>query len=431
MENFKSIALAVLVVASLVQSYLLAFSSPNYDPIIQTEYVETSWDGPQTTLAELTVPDQMIVHFGNDGHTVLPIGHQFYNMIYYDFLVRRSFDNLRRVNLVAAGINWEEIRNTRPGLEIRFKESVPLGLLTNTMQIREDSTDEDEYISRIWIFLDENGEDVQTYFFTETPGTVLHAGNSDLTVRDVENRIKLGTHLPAYYTENGEYYLPEEDLEIPRVELAYSTVTQEQLKRSLFPDPGMARYLFEREGAQIYTDGKRGLQMENERRWFVYSDPVSSPVESEPEVIENIQTAVKFINRHGGWHGSYLFSKVNPKYAFGQQTIMFRQYWGNYPILTAEGSNQDFGYIRISMERGIVSGYERSLVNLNSENAEKSGVVLPGGEVLLEKIKESGVNPVSVFPAYEAEVKEETVELVPKWAMELSDGTYQFLSLFP
>ncbi|WP_010279104.1 YycH family regulatory protein [Paenibacillus senegalensis] len=428
METFKSIALVVLVAASLVQSYLLAFSSPNYDPMSQIEYVETGWDGPQLAMGELMAPDQMVIHFGNERHTVLAIGHQFYNMIYYDFVTKRSFDQLRRVNLSSSDLNWVEIRNQRPGIELRFQEAVPLGLLTNTIQIRDDTVPEDEYISRIWLFLDPNGEDVQAYFFPGTSGMVWHAGSTDITVRELENRIRLGTHLPSYSTENGQLYLPDVDLELPAAEISYSMINQEQIKRSLFPDPGMVRYLFERDGAQIYTDGKRGLQMEEQRHWFVYSDPVSSPQsETQPEVIENLQNAVKFVNRHGGWNGDYLLSQVSPRYSTGQQTIIFRQYWGQYPILTNEQGVPSFGHIRVSMERGIVSGFERSLLNLDLDSAEKTMAVLTGGEALQERVKQSGFSPVSVVPAYEAEIHEEAIQLVPRWAMKLSDGSYRFL----
>lgn len=427
-ETFKSIALVVLVAASLLQSYLLAFSSPNYDPMSQTEYVETGWDGPQMAMGELLAPDQLVIHFGNERHTVLSIGHQFYNMIYYDFATKRSFDQLRRINLSASNINWAEIRNQRPGMELRFQEAVPLGLLANTMQIRDDSVPEDEYVSRVWLFVDSNGEDVHAYFFTATAGMVWYAGSTDITVRELENRIRLGTHLPSYSTENGQLYLPDVDLELPAADIAYSMVNQEQIKRSLFPDPGMVRYLFERDGAQIYTDGKRGLQMEEERNWFVYSDPVSSPqTESQPEVIENIQDAVKFVNRHGGWNGDYLLSQISPRYSTGQQSIEFRQYWGQYPILTDEQLAPSFGYIRVSMERGIVSGFERSLLNLSLTSDEKSIAVLPGGDALRERVRQSGFNPVSVFPAYEAVIHEESIRLVPKWAMKLTDGSYRFL----
>lgn len=427
-EMLKSIALVVLVAASLIQSYLLAFSSPNYDPINQTEYVETGWDGPQKAMSDLIAPDQLILHFGNEQHTVLTRGHQFYEMIYYDFVTKRSFDQMRRVQTSAANLNWAEIRSQRVGMELRFQDAVPLGLLANTMLIRDDSIAEDEYINRIWLFVDEDGEDVHAYFFTGSSGVVWYAGDTDITVRELENRVRLGTHLPDFTTENGLLYLPEVDLELPAAEMTYTMTNQEILKRSLFPDPGMVRYLFERDGAQIFTDGKRGLQMEEERHWFVYSDPVSSPqTENDPEIIGNLQNAVKFINRHGGWNGDYLISEISPKYSTGQQTIVFRQYWGQYPVLTEPQTELPFGHIRVSMERGIVSGFERSLLNVNFSSAEKSIVVLQGGDALRARVEQSGYNPVSVFPAYEAVIQEESIRFLPRWAVKLSDGSMRLL----
>ncbi|SHE15078.1 Two-component system yycF/yycG regulatory protein yycH [Chlamydia abortus] len=424
MEKAKTVALVVLVAASLVQSYLLAYSSPNYEPINQMEYVDSGLDGPPAALADLILPEQMIIHFGNKQHTVLPYGHQFYNMVYSDLLKQRSFENLRRTNLPASYLDWDLIRDTRPGIEIRFKEAVPIGTLKSIMKIKEDFTVEDVGISKIWIY--ESKEEVKTYFLSDSPEIVYEAVQSDLTVKELENKIGLGAHLPAYYPDSRhDYYLPAVDLQMVQYKVPFNIFTEDQLKRSLFPDPGMARFLFERDGAQIYTDGKRGLQVRNGDHWFSYSDPVSVPVESRAETKENLTNAVKFINRHGGWNSDYLFSRVSPNYAFGPQTFEFRQYVGGYPVMNTEQSS--FGYIKIVMQKGVISNYERSMINMDIGLAEKSAYRLPGGDALATMLEQSGLNPVAVYPAYQATLGDEKIHLVPQWAVELQDGTYRFL----
>ncbi|GIP35992.1 hypothetical protein J2TS4_52020 [Paenibacillus sp. J2TS4] len=424
MERAKSIALAVLVAASLVQSYLLAYSSPNYDPVNQMEYVDSGLTGPSAALADLILPEQMILHFGNKNHTVLPYGHQFYNMVYNDVVKQQSFDGLRRSTPSSNYLDWELIRDSRPGIEIRFKEAVPLGSLKNVMQIKEDLTLDDTDISKIWIYL--NKEEVKVYFFTTSPGLILEASKTDLTAKEIENKIGLGAYMPAYSpSELGDFYLPAADLDMVQYQVPYSVFTQEQLKHSLFPDPGMARFLFERDGAQIYTDGKRGLQVENDGRWFSYSDPISVPVESKADTKENLGNAVKFINRNGGWNNGFVYSRVSPNHAYGPQTFEFRQYIGSYPVINTGQNN--FGYIKAVMQQGVVSNYERSMINMEVELAEKKEARLPGGESLTSILARSGLSPEAVFPAYRAVLSEQVIDLIPVWAVELPDGTHQFL----
>ena len=85
--------------------------------------------------------------------------------------------------------------------------------------------------------------------------------------------------------------------------------TPEQLQKSLFVDPGTSRNLLDRDGTEIYTDGKRGLQIYHGRHWMSYSDPVA-PVETNAASQESLLVAVEFINRHGGWDGDYLMSEI-------------------------------------------------------------------------------------------------------------------------
>lgn len=84
------------------------------------------------------------------------------------------------------------------------------------------------------------------------------------------------------------------------------------MKQSLFVDPGITRYLKERDGSEIYTDSKRGFQLNRDLRWITYSDPVA-PVESKSEVLENLLAGIKFINQHIGWDGKYMVARTPQK----------------------------------------------------------------------------------------------------------------------
>jgi regulatory protein YycH of two-component signal transduction system YycFG len=431
-SRLKTVILILLVLGSLVQTYLLVYSSPKFEPINQTEYVTTELDGTQAQVTDLLFPEQIILHLGNKRHTVLPMNHLFYKMIYDDFLKKREFGGFRKVSSLASFVNWEEVRNNHQGFEVRFKEGIPLTLLKGILQIKEDSPVDNDVINRVWIYIkDSSKEEVKSYFFSDSTNTLYESVKADVDAKNVERYVGLGEYLGTltpYHTLNGDYYLPDTPIAGSNMQVPYTQFTADQLKRNLFADPAMTRSVPVKDGSQIFYDGKRGLQLKADQHLFTYTDPIITPAESKNDIRENLGSAVQFINQHGGWNSSYLYSQLIEKPSGGPQNLVFRQYVNSYPVINAK--QDSLGFIRIELQKGVVSSYERSLVNLNLRTPEMKETSLVGGKDLDALIAAYPDRAAiqDVFPAYQAVVvNDQTVELVLRWAVELRDGTHDFL----
>jgi regulatory protein YycH of two-component signal transduction system YycFG len=428
MERIKSVVLTVLVIVSLIQSYFLAYSSPKFENVVQTDYVQNEIIGTQAELQDVLFPEQIILHSGNNTHTLLPLSLQFYHMIYDNFLKRKLYDGFRMSDTATLNVNWDVIRKQSKGIELRFKEGIPLSVLQNILQIKPDNPLADDIISRIWIYVIDNTDQVRTFFFSDKNSVVFEAVKVDISASDVHKYVALGQYLTPYHTVTGDYYLPDKPLTMARIQTSYTEFTADQLKRSLFVDPSMTRYLVERDGTKIYTDGKRGLQLKDDTHWMNYSDPISTPVEISNDLNENLLSSIRFINQHGGWNGSYIYSRMSSDLNKGPQTFEFRQYVDNFPLIGLTPST--FGYIKLVLQRGVVSIYERSLINIDDKQVVKTESILPGGKILDDMIRDyaKSLDIVSVFPSYQVIVmKGKKVDLVPRWAVELKDGTTEFL----
>lgn len=426
MERVKSIVLALLVASSLLQTYLLAYSQPEFDPIPRNEYVEAEMLGTQEELEQLVFPHEMILHQGDRRHQVLYPEFQFYNMI-FDKIKQRTFTGFRRINNV---VNWNRLRNSQPGLEIRFKDAVPFDLLRNTMQLSADSLLAPPKIGTIWITMQPGEEEVRTYFLTDSEFGVFEATQADLTVRDVEEFIGFGEFMPEYSAESaGKYYIPEVATEWSGIRYNYALYRPEQLQKSLFVDPAVSRIPLEIDFAEIYTDGKVGLQIYHQQHWMNYTDPVPT-VEHTVIEQESLSSAVTFINRHGGWNGSYLL--VDSQVA-EHHTVLFRQYAAartNAPALPiVSASDQRFGYIELVLQNGTVTNFERSLIYFDEEQVETFRSTLSGGKTLRMQLDQHPKHDMieHVFPAYVPTVKDDYVELKPAWAIELENGEMELL----
>ncbi|UKS25984.1 two-component system activity regulator YycH [Paenibacillus sp. HWE-109] len=426
-ESLKSIFLVVLIGSSLYQSFLLAsYNPPKIEPIQQSNYVQTETLGKQAELQDMLFPDQIIVHLGNQQHSVLYPSNYYYTRL-LDNIKQRSFKGFRKTSMYLVNVNWEEVRSKQQGVEIRFRDGIPFTVLQQLLRIEGELPPDNDKVTRIWIYSKGNNEDVRAFFFTDSPGVGYEVIGADFTSKDVENFAAFGDLTNLYRTTNGgDYYLPLKPLRLPNYTFTYSLLTADQLKQSFFVDPGITRYLKERDGSEIYTDSKRGFQLNRDLRWITYSDPVA-PVESKSEVLVNLLAGVKFINQHIGWDGKYVVSQTPEKQLLDNQTFTFRQFYESLPILTAQPDG--FGTMKMQVQKGIISGFERSMVIPDLKTAQRRDAELISGEALEERLQyyQRKSSIVSIFPAYRPVVSDKTVTLSASWALELRDGTYDFI----
>jgi regulatory protein YycH of two-component signal transduction system YycFG len=426
-DKLKTLALVLLIAGSLFQSYLLAYSSPNLDPILQSNYVQTETLGAQNQLEDMLFPDQIIVHMGSDLHTVLyPSSYSYDSLL--DNIKKRRIEGFRKTTPFVSAINWDTVKNKEQGVEIRFRDGIPINVLQKVLQIKGDLPADNDIITRIWIFANGDKEDIRTFLFTDSPSVNYEVIKADFTSKDVEKFVSnYGNMMDLYQPGNGDYYLPVKPIRVKGYTFKYTQFTAEQLKRSLFVDPGITRNLKERDGSEIYTDAKRGLQIKKDQRWFSYSDPVAS-VESNNDVSGNLMAGVQFVNQHGGWDGRYTLARTPQRQSFSNQMFLFRQYYDSFPIVSSP-MNEGFGTIKLIVQKGIVSMYERSMIIPDSKSVTNVIVELPSAGELATRLQnyQRAASIVSIFPAYRPFIKEDSVVLAPAWALELRDGTIDYI----
>jgi len=428
-EKMKSAVLTILVVASLVQTFILAFGSPKLDQLLPTTYVPTEVGGTQMELAELLIPRQLIIHLGDGQHRVIAPNspqQQFYKMIFHDFLQKRRFEVLRKLTPTQlALLNVGRIRNSNPGIEVVFDQALPLASLQRVLDVRADGLDNPPDIKRILLYADTTTGEPEAYFFTEVEG-LIYAARTDMDINEVQKNVAFGQYLTPYTPQYLGYYLPDEAIPVVRYKYTYTQFTADDLKRSLFVDPSIVKNLQEKDGSQIYTDAKRGLQLQNDKHWLIYTDPVAAPAASRISSAAVIESAVQFVNQHGGWNSMFRLSKAVRSEDKPQQ-IQFRLFVDHLPLIGK--GQEDMGAINLELQQGIVSSYERSLLKLDEVPLDKRLVSLPGGTELRKLLQTSDHigSIIDVFPAYEVVISDKSVELIPRWAITLEDGSYDFL----
>lgn len=137
-EKIKSWVLVVLILGSLVESYYLIYRLPGSDSAVLSKnlYVKTDNMGPEEKVENLLYPDRMVIHMGEDKHTLFYPSSTFYNLI-LNRLNGRSFESFQRRSV--QDFDWDKIRRENPGIELSFGSGIPVTLLQRVMQISPDS----------------------------------------------------------------------------------------------------------------------------------------------------------------------------------------------------------------------------------------------------------------------------------------------------
>ncbi|MFF2483545.1 YycH family regulatory protein [Paenibacillus sp. NPDC058071] len=428
-EKAKTMLLVLLVSISLVQSYMLAYSMPGLGATVKTEQdiINAEPLGMPSDLDSVIAPEEMIIHFGSDKHTVLYPGTTFYDMILRGRIQGREFKGFQR-NPVSV-LNWDEVRRNDMGVELRFPNGLPIDLLKKLLKVQGDLLFLNEMIDRIWIFKTSDTEVVRTFFFTADGETVYESTQADLTVRDVQDYVGFGEYQTKYAVTSDGIYLPSKPIQSVESIYGYETYSPDLMQRNLFFDPATTKALKDRNGSQIFTDGKRGLQVEQNGMWIIYTDPAAS--QSVDNLLgENVFASVEYVNSHGGWDGSHLF--VNTEYVGdgkAGRVVQFQQYLDHYPVIPAP--HFQYGRIRLTMQQRFVTEYTRSLITLAKKADSREPRWLPGGDDLKAALDqyERRSEAVRVFPALQAEpqLEERKLKFSPVWVVQLADGTQDVL----
>ncbi|MBD8497873.1 two-component system activity regulator YycH [Paenibacillus arenosi] len=433
-EQAKSIVLAVLIVTSLAQSFFLTYNMPNFNAVMkrENEYMPVRPLGQELKVENLIYPNQIILHLGNDKHAMLYPDVPFYNIV-LNRLKGRSFEAFQVKS--AETIDWKQIRREYEGIELQFESAIPAKLLEKVIPINEDdSAFMNENIREIWIYALEDMNQVRVLFVTDNNGRVYESTRADLTVQDVKVQVEFGRGVPAFKRVDDAFYIPVEPYEMTQLVMPYQIFTPEEMQNSLFFDPTLTKIITEANGSVIYTDSKRGLQVNQEHHWVTYSDP-SAPAEGQSDATSDVLKAISFVNQHGGWNGTYRLSLIkdgtendqsNPmlQSLHGKHSrVRFQQYWGSYPIIM--NSALKFGYVQVTLQNGMVTTYDRSLIKLGGHATQRELRKLPAGDALLKKLKqmERYSEITDVQPVYKPVLIEEGMKLTPAWQVTYQDGT--------
>ncbi|MDK2882229.1 MAG: hypothetical protein PWP58_565 [Bacillota bacterium] len=211
-------------------------------------------------------------------------------------------------------------------------------------------------------------------------------------------------------------YVPAQPVSLPVLRVSGEAVNPEVVAGSFFADLSLTRRIHERDGAIIFSDGRRGVRVA----------PEGSVEYSAPEVAlggtflpaQALERAARFVTQHGGWPEEARAAALTPvsTAAGAYWRLAFNQYLEGLPVLTPS--------IEIELTDRGIGRYRRKVL----QEEMHVGWVKVSADKLEEQILSAGRlkkgdRVADAFLAYSIDAGPDGEALLrPVWAVETAAG---------
>ncbi|MCL6451060.1 MAG: hypothetical protein K6T75_07210 [Acetobacteraceae bacterium] len=450
-EAVKGWALAVLVLLSLGLSARVWLGAGGGYPLVpEREYYRAASPGSwRQELTKLLAPSRLVVHLGEGRHTAFRPGQDGYQRFWAGL-----FPLLSQGQYPAQG--WvpqdpEAVQRLRdgPGLEAVFPVSLPIEVWAEAwggQASGQAGSQGPVLVDAVFVGLGDPPQLLihraytQVYLAPAAPGgAVLEVAGlrqllSGLQGSRAAPYVELVSPHPGVPVRRG-IYVPEQPPRLAPVAMGEEAGAGSDPVAEFFPDPSVVREMVERDGATIYTDGRRSLRVYPDGE-LEYQAPVGPEEGESLPPLEVLRRAVEFVALHRGFPEDACLSQVDfpPFTPLSRGAVPYRlTYMARHlglPVVNEEGM------LEVSMTGDVVSSYRRH-VRIPAGPLGEPRPVISARQVLdllnrrPELLGGEGGPARMVTDVYLAYICVGGADrAVPTWAVELEGGRLLFFDAF-
>ena len=366
-EQIKSIILTGLVLLSIfLFGYIMTFQQ-SYDRVNNQEYVEEITISHKIDIKELIHPKKIV--WKKDGQYVgseamidiQPIINEIQKWNFYDF-------NLATEEFAA---KWRE----RAEALIFQYDDIPLELIKTILSVEQDGIPNILYHYMFIFPGDLEKQEAVVYFASSDLRTAV---KSRVKYHDQLNFIrklqefadKSSPYLVYEHTAGSMIFVKNDPhLEVKTYPYYTMEIPIQAFVEVLFPDPSVVT-----KTENTYTNGTSLLEVNEDHKTIHFVNPTVAKNQAiAPSQI--IQTAMNFVNQHGGWTDQYLFSHFDAE----NQEVIFQLFLSDYMVV---GSN----YLSVSIGNSGIYAYRRPYFSLNFP-VQPYVKTLPSGQEVLDYLE--------------------------------------------
>lgn len=427
LEQIKTIVLVVLIIVSLLLSGILWNTMPHLDSLSSANYVAPQPFGRTYEAEVLVQPAYARVHTGDGKHFQARADTNLYKKLVANM---KQWSVYSFTPMPWNKEDWESIEGKKRGIELVYSGDVLEDTLGELLTIRGQAISGIVSANRIWLYSNKEDGTVQALFISDSRQRIIKAHTS-LTPAELESYLQ--PSLLASLTEqivyrpfsektgNPAVYMPKERLKMYRYRYFYQPITAQNMLSFLFTDAGLAREVTERDGTQIYTNGSQTVSIPKHHNYLLYRNPVQVPKEAEEEhnFNDSLHAAVSFMNKHGGWPGTYQFASVDTALPGKSRATVyrFRQHVGPYPLYSDYDGET---VVVIETADDSIAQAQCPMRQLDTYFERTATLVMNGGEVA-RQLERKGISKdqvIGIELAMYAGKRYDFIEMNPVWVIQ-------------
>ncbi|WP_066059571.1 YycH family regulatory protein [Robertmurraya korlensis] len=378
-ETIKSIVLLILVIFSILLTYLLWTYQPNYDTLKESgKTVEEVSLGETKELKNIVRPERLFLHQG-DKHFGTFDSFEIEQMM--KELSLWGFSEFEDISEMVRNI--PSFIYDKNSLEIIFPDIVPLKVYRSALQLPSNEIPKSNF-DRIVIDLEpETREGGVVYFISSKEHKVLRARVSASFITNYKERylsnISENEKYALFEPINRESFpmLRKEPVKMALYKHISEKLPTDKLRDALFSDPNLVSKNYSSFGEE-YTDTTTLMSVNYGTNTIRYIKTETDATSKSENLLER---SIEFVNSHGGWTDNYRYVGMDES----EQFILFRLYDLNgYPIFGDNGVSE----ILQIWNASEINKYYRSNLVLGSR-VEATEINLPSGIAVLEELKKT------------------------------------------
>ena len=377
-------------------------------------------EGKKVDLASVANPGKLLVHLGGSICTVITPSSPLYEST-LDF-TKKTLASKWAEKKPEPTIHSQEYFIDKKGIEAFFSTPLPANFIKRLLDIKPfDSTVLDGMMVKSYLIVEDQG--VCVYLRDNNDKYFLISQDSNqkeltLTLDKISNSNPiLFAELPSGNQNlkiEKNIYVSLTPFEMSIYLCKDDEIVSDRIAAKFFPDFSITRKIEEKDEAVIYTDGQRGLRVYSDGA-LEYSFPGVKEQKKSTNFYDALNTAVNFINAHGGWpRDGFLSSFEVVEYESGSYgySFSFQMRIDGYPLVMEKD------YITITVEGTQVRNFYRKVPNIDRPKQHRQDQIISPIKALDMAVLSQKIEKVdNIYQAYT--VRDDLI--IPVWIIESSN----------
>ncbi|AVK86844.1 hypothetical protein C3943_26925 [Lysinibacillus sp. B2A1] len=380
-EPVKSVVLFLLVMLSVVLTFIIWTYTPDYKIIEQTEGKEILI-GSQKRMEDIIRPYKAIYRFDEEftgtasNGAMKDIMKAFQGWNVLDIVPINN-------NLTANYVN--EMIRTNNRMTVFFTGEIPYSAFSSIFQFTDKEIPETTFNRMIIDWTNYGSKELQVFFISSNNKTLMRSRvslqNTNPFIRDVIEPAKTYSTFKEIERDGfTSLYMPNDKIESTKYMYTFIEEPLESFKNVLFPNPNIVQRSIESAMTEKYQDGNSRMTVDSNLKSLTYVYPAAeSSAIIEPSKL--LKDSFEFINEHGGFTADYRYVSKNTS----KNQLEYQQYLQGLPVY----SDQVISKITTVWGDNLIFRYKRPYYSLVFDiPTEKEIKELPSGLEIVEKIQQ-------------------------------------------